>query len=68
MDELRFDQPKTKEMARVVGNLAGANGRALVVTADTDRNVALSARNIPGVGSTRAATCRFTKCFGTERS
>ncbi len=55
VDELRFDQPKTKEMARVVGNLAGADGRALVVTADTDRNVALSARNIPGVGSARAS-------------
>jgi len=55
VDEIRFDRPKTKEMARVVKNLAGDAGRTLVVTADTDPNVALSARNIPEVSSVRAS-------------
>ena len=40
--------PKTKEMVAVLKNLT-VERKALVVTADLNENVALSARNIPGV-------------------
>lgn len=47
IDELNFDAPKTKEMARVLGNIGAAN--ALVVLGDDALNAALSLRNLPGV-------------------
>ncbi|PTX58181.1 LSU ribosomal protein L4P [Melghirimyces profundicolus] len=48
LDKLTLDQPKTKEMVRVLSNL-NADRKALVVGGEFDENVALSARNIPGV-------------------
>jgi large subunit ribosomal protein L4 len=48
LDALNFDAPKTKEMVKVLGNLKVDN-KVLVVTGDYNDNVALSARNIPGV-------------------
>lgn len=54
LDELTFEEPKTKKMVEVLENLKAAGASALVVTGELDRNVILSARNIPGVGTTRA--------------
>ncbi|WP_062050711.1 50S ribosomal protein L4 [Bacillus sp. JCM 19034] len=48
LEGLSFDTPKTKEMKAVLANLS-ADRKALVVTADYNEQVALSARNIPGV-------------------
>jgi large subunit ribosomal protein L4 len=48
LEALSFDAPKTKEMVAVLKNLT-VERKALVVTADLNENVALSARNIPGV-------------------
>lgn len=48
LDALNFDAPKTKEMVNVLGSL-NAPKKVLVVTGDYNDNVALSARNIPGV-------------------
>lgn len=48
LDNLVFDAPKTKEMAAVLASLS-ADRKALVVTADYNEAVALSARNLPGV-------------------
>ena len=48
LDQLSFAAPKTKEFAKVLSNLK-ADRKALVVTANYEDNVALSARNIPGV-------------------
>ena len=48
VDELNFEAPKTKEMIKVL-NALNVEGKALVVTGDVNENVALSARNIPGV-------------------
>jgi len=48
LDNLAFDAPKTKDMNAVLTALS-ADRKALVVTADFNDNVALSARNIPGV-------------------
>ncbi|BCB01988.1 50S ribosomal protein L4 [Bacillus sp. KH172YL63] len=48
LEALSFDAPKTKEFANVLKGLS-VNAKTLVVTDGLDENVALSARNIPGV-------------------
>jgi len=48
LDQLSLSQPKTKEIAKILSNLK-VGRKALVVTAGFDYNVAVSARNIPGV-------------------
>jgi len=48
VDELTMEQPKTKEMVKILDNLK-ADNKALVVTAEINENVEKSARNIPGV-------------------
>jgi large subunit ribosomal protein L4 len=48
LDLLTFDAPKTREFKTVLNGLS-VEKKALIVTADLDENVALSARNIPGV-------------------
>lgn len=48
LDQLALSQPKTKEFASILNNLKVAR-KALVVTATYEDNVALSARNIPGI-------------------
>ncbi len=48
LDDLKMDQPKTKEMSRILNNLK-IDKKALVVIAGNDENVVKSARNIPGV-------------------
>ncbi len=47
LDELKFDSVKTKKMVAVLNNLKV--NKALVVIAEKDENVLLSARNIPAV-------------------
>lgn len=47
LDELKFDEPKTKEFAKVMENLKA--DKALVVINDNDTNVVKSAANIPAV-------------------
>ena len=47
VDELKFDEPKTKEFAKVMANLEA--DKALVVINDNDTNVVKSAANIPTV-------------------
>jgi len=48
VDEIKMDQPKTKEMANILKNL-NANKKALIVMDRKDENVIKSARNIEGV-------------------
>jgi large subunit ribosomal protein L4 len=48
LESLAFDAPKTKEFKTVLAGLS-VDRKALVVTADLEENVALSARNIPGI-------------------
>ena len=49
IDELAFDAPATKEMAAILKALDLDGTSTLVATADVDRNVYLSARNIQDV-------------------
>ena len=47
LDELKLDEIKTKKFQEVLNNLKVA--KAVVITAEDDKNVVLSARNIPMV-------------------
>ena len=51
IDSLKFDEIKTKNFQNVMNNLSV--NKALVVLADMDKNVILSARNIPNVNTTQ---------------
>ena len=53
LQELKMEEPKTKHMYEMLKKL-GVERSCLIVTAEADRNVALSARNIPGVSVTNA--------------
>lgn len=48
LDNIVLDAPKTKDMVKVLENLE-ANRKTLIVMDEINENVALSARNIPGV-------------------
>jgi large subunit ribosomal protein L4 len=48
VDQLGFDEPKTKQMLEVLKSLQ-VERKVLVVTADYNENVQKSSRNIPGV-------------------
>lgn len=54
LDELKLDAIKTKEMKKVLDNLK--LNKALIVTNNGDKNVILSARNIPEVKTTSVNT------------
>ena len=47
LDELKLDEIKTKKFVEVMNNLEVS--KALVVTKDNDKNVVLSAKNVPNV-------------------
>ena len=54
VDELKFDDIKTKNFAKVMDNLKVNKG--LVVLADNEKNVVLSARNLPTINTTLVET------------
>ena len=58
IDDLKFDEIKTKKMTAVLNGLKIS--KALIVTADVDKNVELTARNIPSV---RTVTSNALSCF-----
>ena len=53
LDELKLDEIKTKKFAGFL-SAVNADCKALVVTAEANENVVLSARNLPGVQTTFA--------------
>ena len=54
MDELTMAAPKTKEMAQVLANIKC--GKALIVMDGSNKNVMLSAKNIPDVKTASVGT------------
>ena len=54
LDELKLDEVKTKKFSEVLNNLKVS--KAIVVLADNDQNVVLSARNIPDVITASVST------------
>lgn len=55
MDEIKFDQPKTKEMIKMLENVK-AGKKALIVMAEKDENTIRSAANIKGVRTALVTT------------
>lgn len=55
LDELKFEEPKTKEMAKVLENIK-ADKKALIIMAEKDENVVRSAANIQGVRTALVST------------
>ena len=53
VEQLRFDEPRTKDMAQILTAL-GADSSALIVTGEPESNVVKSARNLPGIKTTLA--------------
>lgn len=55
IDEIKFEEPKTKEMVKLLENIK-AEKKALIVTAEKDYNIVKSAANIPGVRTALVTT------------
>lgn len=55
LDQLTFEQPKTKAMVEVLKNLK-TDKKSLIVLGEPNDNVMLSARNIPGVHTLTAGS------------
>ncbi|MDO4176007.1 MAG: 50S ribosomal protein L4 [Bacillota bacterium] len=55
IDEIKFDEPKTKEMVKML-DAVKAEKKALIVMAEKDENVVKSAANIPGVRTALVGT------------
>ena len=51
IDELKMEKPSTKELSGILHSIR-AGKSVLVITAERDKNIALSARNIPKVTTT----------------
>jgi len=55
VDAFKFEEPKTKEMVKVLENIK-ADRKALIVMDEKDENVVKSAHNIPGVRTALVTT------------
>ena len=53
LESLAFDEPKSKQMARIL-ELLNIDSTALVVTSEAKENVVKSARNLPGIETRQA--------------
>jgi large subunit ribosomal protein L4 len=73
IDQLKFERPKTKDFATVLGNLK-IDRSCLVVTGDYDKSLWLSARNVvkvsvlPAAESNAGDICRHTKLLFTKEA
>ena len=66
LDALTLAAPKTKDFTQLLKDLS-IEKKALFVTADLDENVALSARNIPGVTVITAAGINVLDLLGNDK-
>ena len=64
-DDIQLSEPKTAKMADTLGGL-GVTGRTLLVTAEYDANVALSARNLVSVETLEASQLDPVSLVGSE--
>ncbi len=55
IDQISFDEPKTKEMVKMLENVK-AEKKALIVTAEKDENIVKSAANIQGIRTALVGT------------
>jgi large subunit ribosomal protein L4 len=55
IEDFTFDAPKTRSFVNILQALGVSNGKSLLVTAELDHNVALSARNLPDARISKAS-------------
>ena len=67
VESLSVPAPKTKPIAEIVRRLSPDGRQTLFVTSDVDRNVILSARNIPKVCVTTASDLNAVDVLGAHR-
>lgn len=65
VDNVMLDKPKTKDMIQFLNNLETGK-KNLIVLANNDRNVVLSARNIPNVFTISADTINVYQLLNCE--
>lgn len=53
VDSLNVEKPRTKDMVQILKDMGLSEKTALIVLPEIDRNILLSARNIPGVDIVR---------------
>ncbi|KAB2489884.1 50S ribosomal protein L4 [Priestia endophytica] len=66
LEDLALQAPKTKDMVTVLSNLS-VDSKTLIVTADVNENVTLSARNIPGVNVITASSVNVLDLVSAEK-
>lgn len=66
LDEVAMERPKTREMVALMRRLAGDRS-VLLLMAERDENVELSARNIPDVKTLRATYLNIRDLLGFEK-
>jgi len=66
LEGLKFDEPKTKEMVRILTAL-GVGSSALIATAEPEAGVIKSARNLGGVKTTPAGLLNVIDLLSYER-
>lgn len=67
LEALHYKEPKTKPFAQLVGKLSPQGRTTLVVTAATDKNTLLSARNVPRVRLVPASDVNALDVLGAQR-
>ncbi len=66
LDKLEMDQPKTREMVKVLDRVTGVQN-ALVLISGSSENVELSARNLPDVKTLRANYLNIRDLLGYQK-
>ncbi len=62
LEQLKLEQPKTKEMVRILAAL-GMDSSALIVTSEPEENVIKSARNLPRIKTMPASLLNVVDLF-----
>jgi large subunit ribosomal protein L4 len=66
LEQLKLDQPKTKEMVQILAAL-GVDSSALVVTSEAEENVVKSARNLPKIKTMPASLLNVVDLLSCKR-
>jgi large subunit ribosomal protein L4 len=67
IETAEYAEPKTKPVVRLLAKLVPGGQRTLIVTADVNKNLLLSARNIPKVDVRTAADLNALDVLGAAR-
>jgi large subunit ribosomal protein L4 len=74
LDDIRIAKPRTKDMLKIIDNLGLGGQSVLLILAENDENIYLSARNIPATEVTRVSdlnayqVAAFSKLVFTEEA